>query len=80
MNSTCRDHRRESPRGFGFTDFISQFFYQPERRAAYAVAANTTATPRIPGDAADKRNTRSLNQRIKQALFKTVFAIIPPEF
>lgn len=57
--------------------FISQFFYQPKRRAAYAVTYNTTATPAAPGDDADKRNTRALNQRLKQWLFKNVFAIIP---
>ena len=58
--------------------FISQFFHQPERRAAYAVATNTTGTQNMPVDATDKRNTRSPNQRIKQVLFKNVFAIIPP--
>jgi CubicO group peptidase (beta-lactamase class C family) len=59
--------------------FISQFFYQPERRAAYAVTFNTTATPATPGDAADKRNTRALNQLLKQYLLKNVFSIIPVE-
>ena len=61
----------------GQNGFISHFFYQPERRAAYVVAYNTTAAPKDPADKADKRNTRALDQEIKKYLFKNVFPVIP---
>jgi CubicO group peptidase (beta-lactamase class C family) len=57
--------------------FISHFFYQPERRAAYVVAYNTTSIPKDVSDPSDKRNTRAADQEIKKYLFKSVFSIIP---
>lgn len=61
----------------GQNGFISHFFYQPERRAAYVIAYNTDASPKDPADKADKRNTRALDQKLKKYLFKNVFSIIP---
>lgn len=56
--------------------FVSHFYLQPERRAAYVVAYNTYATAKEGTPPEARRGTDELDREIRAYLFKNVFPLL----